>query len=154
MLLWLGWFGIIPPVPLSLEYGGAYHNVERTEAGYRLTWERQGFGLRRHDAVFHREPGEAVWCFTAIFAPVGMDLAIHHNWQRWEGAHGWVTTDRVAWSLSGGRSEGYRGYSRKQHLDPGAWRVIVETEGGREIGRVRFDVVDGPHHDQLVTRIY
>jgi len=154
VLFGLGRAGIIPPVPLSLESGGAYHDVARVDGGYQLTWEPGLLGFGSSDKVFRREPGEPVWCFTAIFAPAGMHIAIHHRWQRWDDEEGWETTDRVAWSLSGGRSAGYRGFSRKQHLEAGAWRVIVETESGREIGRVRFDVRDEPHKRPMVQRVY
>lgn len=38
--------------------------------------------------------------------------------------------------ISGGREGGYRAYTFKQGLDPGEWRVDVEIEDGRVIGRV------------------
>ncbi|MGQ0696128.1 MAG: DUF2914 domain-containing protein, partial [Nitrospiraceae bacterium] len=39
-----------------------------------------------------------------------------------------------------GREGGYRAYSFKQWLNPGDWRVDVETEDGRLIGRVSVRV--------------
>ena len=38
------------------------------------------------------------------------------------------------------REGGYRAYTFKQRLDPGDWRVDVETEDGRIVGRVSVQV--------------
>ncbi|HEX4922592.1 MAG TPA: DUF2914 domain-containing protein, partial [Bdellovibrionales bacterium] len=42
---------------------------------------------------------------------------------------------------SGGREEGFRGFTFKQNYQPGDWRVKIETTDGREIGRITFEVV-------------
>ena len=51
--------------------------------------------------------------------------------------------DRIPIRISGGREGGYRAYSFKQRLDPGEWRVDVESQDGRIIGRVSVQV-EGP----------
>ena len=43
-------------------------------------------------------------------------------------------------AISGGREGGYRGYTIKQRVMPGDWRVDAETAEGRIIGRVSFRV--------------
>ena len=43
-------------------------------------------------------------------------------------------------AIAGGRDKGYRGYTFKQRVMPGEWRVDVETAEGRVIGRVSFRV--------------
>ncbi|HEY7532205.1 MAG TPA: DUF2914 domain-containing protein, partial [Nitrospiraceae bacterium] len=48
--------------------------------------------------------------------------------------------DRIPIKISGGREGGYRAYTFKQRLDSGDWRVDVETEDGRIIGRVSVRV--------------
>ena len=35
---------------------------------------------------------------------------------------------------------GYRGYGYKEHYSPGPWRVFVETQDGREVGSISFEV--------------
>jgi hypothetical protein len=137
----------IPPVPLSLKLGGIYHQVEKVDGAYHLTFEKPAWYqvMKRSDNPFYGE-GPA-YCFTAVFAPVDLKTTVYHRWQYRMGTPGkpaetgdFSTTDRIPIRISGGREEGYRGYTIKQHVPPGEWRVDVETEDGRVIGRVRFRV--------------
>ena len=137
----------IPPVPLSLKLGGIYHQVEKVDGAYHLTFEKPAWYqvMKRSDNPFHGE-GPA-YCFTAVFAPVDLKTTVYHRWQYRMGTPGkpaetgdFSTTDRIPIRISGGREWCYRGYTIKQHVPPGEWRVDVETEDGRVIGRVRFRV--------------
>ena len=136
----------IPPVPLSLKLGGIYHQVEKVDGLYHLTFEKPAWYqvMKRSDNPFHGD-GPA-YCFTAVFAPVDLKTIIYHRWQYRMVMPGrsskgdFSTTDRIPIRISGGREGGYRGYTIKQHVPPGEWRVDVETEDGRVIGRVRFRV--------------
>ena len=141
LLYFVNW---IPPVPLSLKFGGLYHEVEKVDDRYRLGFEAaRWYQLwKRSDTVFHGE-GPA-YCFTAVFAPVDLKTTIYHHWQyrapRRNGAGTFTTTDRIPMLISGGREEGYRGYTVKSRVTGGDWRVDVETEDGRIVGRVAFRV--------------
>ena len=53
----------------------------------------------------------------------------------------WITADRIALSVRGGRDGGYRTYSMKTGVRSGAWRVNVETPNGAILGRFRFNVL-------------
>ena len=136
----------IPPVPLSLKLGGIYHQVEKVDGLYHLRFEKPAWYqvMKRSDNPFHGD-GPA-YCFTAVFAPVDLKTIIYHRWQYRMVMPGrsskgdFSTTDRIPIRISGGREGGYRGYTIKQHVPPGEWRVDVETEDGRVIGRVRFRV--------------
>jgi hypothetical protein len=130
----------IPPVPLSMKFGGVYHKIEKTDGAYRLTFE-EGEWYRfwkRSDDPFRGEGPAA--CFTAVFAPIDMRTTIYHRWQYRPPGGRFSTTDRIAFTISGGREGGYRGYTTKQRVMPGDWRVDTETEEGRIIGRVSFRV--------------
>lgn len=144
LFYFLNW---IPPVPLSLKLGGIYHQVEKVDGLYHLTFETPAWYqvMKRSDDPFHGE-GPA-YCFTAVFAPVDLKTTIYHRWQyrmvrpgQSAGKGEFSTTDRIPIRISGGREGGYRGYTIKQHVPQGEWRVDVETEDGRVIGRVRFRV--------------
>ncbi|PSQ90993.1 MAG: DUF2914 domain-containing protein, partial [Bacteroidetes bacterium QH_2_63_10] len=50
-------------------------------------------------------------------------------------------TDRITYEVVGGRRTGFRGVTYKRHLQPGEWRVSVETAAGRPIGRMHFTVI-------------
>jgi hypothetical protein len=135
----------IPPVPLSLKFGGVYHKVEKIEGRYHLTFEQDWYQFwKRSDNPLPAE--SRAYCFTAVFAPVRLNTTIYHHWQyRPFGARAareYSTTDRVGIAISGGRETGYRSYTVKQRLAPGDWRVNVETEKGRVIGRVAFQVLE------------
>ena len=147
----------IPPVPLSLKFGGVYHQVERKENGYHLTFEKgkwYQFGKRSDDII---STGEPAYCFSAVFAPVALTTTVYHRWQYRpiEATEQFLTTDRIPIQISGGRKGGYRGYTVKQRLEPGKWRIDVEAEDGRVIGRMAFQVEKGESKDQeLVTKVY
>lgn len=136
----------IPPVPLSLKFGGMYHNVTKVDGTYQLTFEKGSWFQfwKRSDDTFHKN--EPAYCFTAVFAPVRLDTTIYHHWQYRPVVGGdtqaFMTTDRIAIDISGGREKGYRAYTIKSRVAPGEWRVDVETDDGRVIGRVTFQVED------------
>lgn len=134
----------IPPVPLSLKFGGVYHEVSKTGDDFHLSFEKPPwYSFWKNSDDPYRGEGP-VHCFTAVFAPVRLETTIYHHWQRRSetprGEARFLTTDRIPIDISGGRAAGYRAYTYKQHAQPGHWRVDVETEAGRLIGRVAFTV--------------
>ena len=136
----------IPPVPLSLKFGGVYHRVQRQGEQYILTYQQPPwyqFWIK-YDKQFYYQPGDTVFCFTAVFAPTLLNTKIYHHWQYWDARQErWVTTDRRGFALTGGREKGYRGYTYKRHIRPGRWRVDVENQMGQVVGRIPFEVVVG-----------
>jgi hypothetical protein len=144
----------IPPVPLSMSFGGMYHKVMRSGEAYELTFEQPPWYdlLKRSDDPFRGLEG--AYCFTAIFAPVDLNAQIYHRWQhRRAGTAGrFVTTDRIPLAIVGGRKGGYRAFTVKQVVVPGDWRVDVETAEGRIIGRVSFRV-EAPTYPLTFTTI-
>lgn len=134
----------IPPVPLSMKFGAAYHKIAKVDDVYQLSFEKGAWYQfwKRSDDPFRGE--DPAYCFTAVFAPVDLHTTIYHRWQyrdaRGRSARNFSMTDRIPITIAGGRERGYRGYTVKQRLIPGDWRVDVETEEGRVIGRVSFRV--------------
>ncbi|WP_022835759.1 DUF2914 domain-containing protein [Salisaeta longa] len=149
----LGLFGLvnlfyvqnwIPPVPLAMKAGGIYHDVTIRENVYRLTYEAPAWyePWRASDEVFHYVPGDTVYCFVSVFAPSDLRTRITHNWQYYDARREeWIGTDRIGYRLVGGRARGYRGYTYKRNVRPGAWRVNVLTTEDRLVGRIRFSIV-------------
>jgi hypothetical protein len=134
----------IPPVPLAMKFGGIYHEVRRAGDRFEVTFEKRWFEfLKRSDTDF--PAGDPVYCFTAVFAPVNLDTTIYHHWYYRAGrGRPYGHADRIPIKISGGREGGYRAYSFKQGLDAGEWRVDVETEDGRVLGRVTFRAEERP----------
>jgi len=131
----------IPPVPLSLKFAGMYHKVAKVDDEFQLEFEKAAWYQfwKRSDDPFHGEGPS--YCFTAVFAPVTLHTTIFHRWQyQAHTGRDFATTDRIPITIAGGREKGYRGYTVKQRVVPGDWRVDVETAEGSVIGRVSFRV--------------
>jgi hypothetical protein len=123
----------IPPVPLSMTFGGIYHEVKKTDDRFELSFERSWYQIwKQSNSTFPSD--EPVYCFTAVFAPVSLNATVYHHWYfRPSRELSFTHADRIPVRISGGREGGYRAYTFKRRLDPGDWRVDVETEDGRII---------------------
>ena len=147
---------IIPPIPLSLKDVGIYHSVVRFENGdYQLKYEPGAWWEFWHDSddVFHPIPGGAVFCFAKVFAPTRLDTDIYHSWEYKNEAGEWVEHFRGSYPISGGKDEGYRGYTLINNYREGEWRCSVETGRRQVLGRENFTVDRSQVPDELVTEI-
>lgn len=133
---------IIPPIPLSLREAGVYHEVKRVGSSYQVTDEdRSLFEQWLPVKTVHVTKNEPIFVFTSIFAPTDLHTQIVHRWQWHDEINStWVDRDRLSFGVSGGRKDGYRGYSRRTSLQDGEWRVRVETPRGQVLATIRFDV--------------
>lgn len=136
--------GVLPPLPLALADVGVYQGIRHTGAVYIAQAESEPWtarlGLTRQ--TLHVAPGQKLVLYSAVFAPIKMTTRITHRWQIWDaGAKRWRTQSIVSFAISGGREHGYRGYSVKSNLGAGDWRVNIDAEDGRLIGRLAFTVV-------------
>jgi len=148
--------GGIPPVPLSVQFIGIYHEVvppgsqEATEAGdpamprnYELKHQRPWWKVwHEGDQDFAARPGDVVYCFARVFAPRGFRDAVYVHWwmRRQEG--GWQDRGRTQLVIQGGREDGFRAFATKKNYQPGRWRVEIETDDGRDIGVINFDLMN------------
>lgn len=143
-LYWANW---IPPVPLAVKMSGIYHNVERNNDKYLLTYEKPRWyqPWRKSDTGFRLREGDRVYCFSSIFAPGEFKKKVYHHWHQFDlKKNEWVQTDRVGFDITGGRGQGWRGYTFKQHIRPGRWRVDIRTEEGLMLGQIAFRVLEAP----------
>jgi hypothetical protein len=135
-------FRLIPPVPLSIPFIGVYHQVERTDAGYRLSHERASWRIWHNgDQKFLAQPGDRVYVYFRVFSPARFADQVQVRWHWKDRVRGWTLHDTIPIKIVGGREQGFRGYGFKTNYQPGEWKVLVETTDGREIGRVYFDLV-------------
>jgi len=132
----------IPPVPLSLREVGVYHNVERTGGDYKVLTEKESFINKiLPGRVILIMPGERVYFYTSIFAPADLNTEITHNWQFYNTeTKKWEDRNQLSFTVTGGRQEGYRGFSYKTNTEAGAWRVSVETKRGQVLGQINFKI--------------
>lgn len=134
---------IIPPIPLSMKYDAVYYDIERLYPGYAAQYEKTAWYniFRKRSRDIHWRSGEDIFVFTQIFAPTRLETTIDHNWQWYnEAERSWENRDSISISISGGRADGYRGFSRKSQLEYGLWRVKTTTLNGQVLGFTRFEV--------------
>ena len=139
--------GAIPPVPLSLQYIGIYHEVLAPAAQpagattYELRHQRPWWKPWQHgDQDFKARPGDVIYCFARVFAPTGFRDAIYVRWLV-KGQGGWQDQGRARLDINGGRDQGFRAIATKKNYQPGRWRVEVETDDGRDLGVIHFDLI-------------
>jgi len=135
---------LIPPVPLSLKDAGVYHYMERTESGrYFFQGEiKNWYDIFDFYENIHVKSGEALYFYSAVFAPTRLNTNIIHSWQYYnEVTKKWVVSANIRFPIYGGADGGYRGYSEKTNIFPGKWRVDVTDERGRVLGRTRFEII-------------
>lgn len=147
---------IIPPVPLVQRNLVMGQNLEKAAGLYRLEVEAAPWWVfwrsQAHD--LHVSPGQRLYCMTSIFAPKGLHTTLYHRWLRRDPKKGWVTVSRIGFNLSGGRQGGFRGYTYKQSLAEGDWKIKVETEDERTVASHRFQIHFSPQRDSLNLRIW
>lgn len=150
----LYFFNLIPPIPLSMREAGVYHAIERVSDGYVLTSEPQSLIDRLLPGqVIHWQSGNAVYVYSSIFAPSQLETTIYHRWEFFDMEIGdWVLKDRLSFPLTGGRDQGYRGFSLKKTVTPGKWRVDVETKRGQVLGRIGFVIEQVDEAPELVVK--
>jgi hypothetical protein len=131
---------LIPPIPLALEKIGVYHKVEKDYPIYYLHHQKPWWKFWHNgDQDFIAGNEDKVYVFARIFSPGGFKDQVYLHWQTYlEGE--WKTSDKIPMTITGGRDKGFRGYAFKSNYTSGEWRVLVETKGGREIGRINFDI--------------
>jgi hypothetical protein len=146
-LLVLYLVGVIPPLPVNVQYAGIYHEVKRVSPGvYHLSsvddsvWYKPWtwFG-----PDFQMKPGDKPYYFFRVFAP--KDFKPYKVRVRWYYDHpdkGWTTGGNgfMLSVSSNGTDGGYRSFATTSNLKPGDWRVVLETEDGHEIHRMNFSV--------------
>lgn len=135
---------LIPPVPLALDAGIVAHNVQRENDSYLVTYERDDWYIfwRDHRIKFIRQPEEKVFIFASIFAPTEIKKSVSHRW-KWlnENSNKWEVVDNISYEITGGRDDGYRGYTFKNNVKPGLWKVDVLTEEELILGVIEFEII-------------
>lgn len=153
------YFNLIPPVPLAMDTGLVAHDVQKTNNEYIVTYEKNPWYVfwRKHDSNFHRQEGQRVYVFTSVFAPTDLKKSIFHRWKWFNPEAGkWEVTDKISFKVTGGRDRGFRGYTHKNNLREGEWKVEVITEEELILGVVDFVIknTSEPHEEGMVKKSF
>ncbi|MBQ0768096.1 MAG: DUF2914 domain-containing protein [Bizionia sp.] len=148
---------LIPPVPLALDAGMVAHNVKKQNNSYLVTYERDDWYIfwRDHRIQYIHQPGKNVYVFTSIFAPTEIKKSIFHRW-KWYNTNSseWDVVDNINYEIVGGRDAGFRGYTFKNNVKSGLWKVEVTTKEGLILGVIDFEIIIDPnrHPKRVVER--
>lgn len=149
----LYFLNMIPPVPLSLKEIDVFHYIERSGNNYKVLDEKKSFwsflGLREN---VHIKSGDSLYLFSSVFAPAKLDTEIIHNWQYRDEKGRWIPSSKISFPITGGRDGGYRGFSIRNNLASGIWRVDVKTKKGQIIGRKVFKIIFIDNDQKLIAK--
>ena len=136
-------FNLIPPVPLALETGVVAHDVKKVNGDYLVSYQEELWYKfwRRNSLEYHQIPGTKIYVFTSIFAPTSLKKNVYHQWMWYNPQKkDWDLTDKIGYEITGGRNDGYRGFTFKNNVKDGLWRVDVITEENQILGIIKFEV--------------
>lgn len=131
--------GYIPPIPLVLSHADIYHELTKQGTAYVVRTDEQKPWWSPFARTVEHIAGTPLYAFSSVKAPTAFSTSITHEWDLYVEGKGWERRSRVSFPMTGGRQEGYRGYSMTQNPEPGKWRVTMST-GGQVIGRLTFTV--------------
>ena len=133
---------ILPPLPLSMKDSGVYNLVERENGNYSVYRKHINWFENYFNNTIEINNGGSLYYFSSVFAPTKLNTQIVHEWEYYDQLNKkWIKSAKIPFSITGGRGTGYRGYSLKQNLQEGKWRVYTKTTGGQIIGEENFKVV-------------
>lgn len=142
----LYFLNVIPPVPLSKKQMNIYRSVHSDDDNYICAMEKPRWyqPFKKGESTFHYWPGDTLFCFCSIFAPNHLQNKIYHHWYYKDPEkHKYMEIAKIGYQLSGGRDDGYRGYTFKCNAIPGRWKVVLKTPEGKTVGETSFKVVAG-----------
>ena len=149
-------FDMIPPVPLVKRDIAVGYALNKVDGNYQLSQQPSSWWVfwRKSSNELHVSPGQRVYCFSSVFAPQGLKTRLFHVWQYHDKKKGWQTKSRASFSLSGGRYDGFRGYTYKSDLQAGEWKVMVETENDKTVAVQEFSVKAEPSTMSPIIEVY
>ncbi|KKU70090.1 MAG: hypothetical protein UX94_C0011G0018 [Parcubacteria group bacterium GW2011_GWA2_47_21] len=148
---------LIPPLPLTLKEAAVFHDLKKLPSGeYLVTAEAKKWHekFRLREIVRVSAPCEPLYFWSAVFAPTDLEIDVTHVWLKFSEAKGqWLETFRTTFPIKGGRVGGFRGFSLKERVTPGLWRVDVKTPRGQVIGRMSFRALEKEAQVDFVEEI-
>lgn len=145
---------IIPPIPLALKEIIVAHNIELSANSYYVSYEPAKWYhfFRTDNPTYHQVAGETIYVFSLIYAPTNLKTTIVHEWSKYDQANGrWIVMSKLPFSISGGREQGFRGYSYKTNVSEGKWRVSTKTSNGQTLGQTKFEIEQTNIRPKMVT---
>ena len=140
----LYFFRLIPPVPMALSNGIVAHNIKVENNNYLVTYETDEWYIfwRKHRLKYIQGPNDNVYVFSSIFAPTDLKKSIFHRWKWYNNnTKEWELIEDIGYDITGGRDGGFRGYTYKNNLRQGLWKVEVLTSEELVLGIIDFEII-------------
>jgi Protein of unknown function (DUF2914) len=151
---------MIPPVPLVKRDIAMAYNIEKANGEYQLSQPKSPWWIfwQKTSDDLEVSAGQRIYCFSTIFAPAGLKTKLFHDWQL-RTKSGWLLQSRASYTVSGGRYNGFRGYTYKTNPAAGDWRVIIKTDNEKTIAVhyfmvSNFKVKEGLTAPQKIIQLY
>lgn len=144
LLIIFYFLNVIPPVPLSKKDMGIYRSIQKIENIYKCSFQKPPWYsfLKKSEKKYAYAKGDTVFCFTSVFAPTKLTKKIFHHWYiQNPNTKKYTETDKMGYSLTGGRERGYRGYTYKKNMQPGKWKIMVKTDDKKTLGIAKFEIM-------------
>lgn len=142
---------LIPPVPLALNNTIVAYDLIKENNSYKVTFEKNDWYVfwRDHNTMVNIHDTDKIFVFTSIFAPTDLNKKVYHQWKKYNSKTETLEmTDKIGFTITGGRKNGFRGYTFKQNITEGDWEVEVITEEGLIIGVVDFTLKNKPNQSK------
>ena len=136
---------MIPPVPLVKRDIAMAYSIQKANGKYQLSQQKSSWWVfwrktsNDLQVVSSGGASQRIYCFSSIFAPAGLKTKLFHDWQL-HTKNGWILQSQASFNVSGGRNDGFRGYTYKTNPAVGDWRVIIKTENNKTIAVHNFSV--------------
>ena len=136
---------IMPAVPLAVRHAGIAHYVEHKDSEYKVFFEESRIPvLLETSNIFKTELPNRLYCYSRVYVPKTITTQIQHRWEQYDAQTAtWKTIAIIPYSISGGREEGYRGYTYIPARTTGEYRCNIETDHQVLIGRRTVTVEEG-----------
>ncbi|MEM6517497.1 MAG: DUF2914 domain-containing protein [Bacteroidota bacterium] len=140
-----------------MKTGLAAHDIQKENDKYLVSYETKDWFKfwRNHNYIYTRQSEGPVYVFTSIFAPTELNIEVFHRWKYYDNTSDkWITQDDIGFEITGGRNGGYRGYTYKNNIWNGKWKVEVITSEELTLGVVNFKIIDGSNNQspKLIKR--
>ena len=135
----------MPPVPLALKDAMIATYITRVDKDYTIAVKEPKWYevWRSYAKTYSLKETKAIFCYASVYVPKGIDTQIAHKWMFFdESKNEWVRTDQIPYGISGGRSDGYRGYTLKEKLKVGKWKIQVLDSREAILGVIPFEIVE------------
>lgn len=135
LILNLYYTNYIPAVPLALGDSGFYSSIVKDGNNYQKA--EKGLISNKKFWIFGHEEyalsslnNQTLYFFSSLISPANVSANITHVWEKFDpNTKTWIKQFEIGYPISGGREDGYRGYSEKSNITKGKWRVRVLAEG-------------------------